>query len=191
MIDKRFRSTQTAVKYLLEKLGVNPDDPNYADTPRRVAEWLLEKFPEAPEEDELKKLVTAYFPTEYTGMLAQTGIQVFGLCPHHLKDVEYSISIGYVPKERAIGLSKLSRLAEFCLGRAILQEDGTKKLADVLMSLLGTDNVAVVAKAKHYCMISRGVKQDAAITTTSEMRGVFLRNHSGIRNEFLALVNGD
>lgn len=185
--DERFVPTHAAVVRLLTALGVDKNDDNYKGTPRRVTEWLLEKFP-VDDTAALKEITKAYFPTNYTGMIAQTGIEVYGLCPHHLKDVHYSVSIGYVPSGRAIGLSKLSRIAEFSLSRAGLQEDGTAKLAQTLSDVLDTDNIAVVAKAKHFCMVSRGVKQHSTDTTTSEMHGVFRRNDAEIKNEFLQLV---
>ncbi len=191
MQDERFGPVHAALVRLLTALDLDHKDPNLKGTPQRVAEWLLEKFPsEAADKAMLKELARAYFPTDYDGMLAQTDIRVYGLCPHHFKDVMYTIAVGYVPKGRAIGLSKLTRISEFCLGRATLQEDGTADLATTLQEVLATENVAVVVKGRHYCMVSRGVKQHNTMTTTAEMRGLFRKDESGIKSEFLQLVHG-
>lgn len=190
MSEERDVRVHAAVVRLLTALEIDQKNPNYKDTPRRITAWLLEKFPSEDQQSVMRgMLAKKVFPSEYDGIIAQTGIKVFGLCPHHFKDIEYQVSIGYLPDGFVIGLSKLARLAEIELGVAKTQEDATHSLAEALCVMLHTKDVAVVVKGKHNCMISRGVKQQLTMTTTSEMWGRFRLDQGGIKAEFLQLVH--
>lgn len=189
MTDERYKATHAAIVRLLTALEVDQKDPNYKETPRRVTEWLLEKFPSETEQVVKKGLLKKKaFPSYYSGLIAQVGIRVYGLCPHHFLPVEYTIAIGYLPGGTTIGLSKLARLAELELGIAVTQEDGTAALARSLANMVNVQDVAVVVKGIHNCMRVRGVKQQATFTETSEMLGKFRESSNGVKAEFLALV---
>lgn len=189
MNDSRYTSTHAAIVRLLTALGVDQKDPNYKETPRRVATWLLTKFPLEPDQEvERQLLAKKAFPSNYDGLVAQVGIKVYGLCPHHFLPVAYTVAIGYLPQGKTIGLSKLARLAELELGVAITQEDGTSKLADSLKVMLSALDVAVVVHGVHNCMVVRGVKQQSTFTQTAEMYGKFRLDAGGLKSEFLALV---
>lgn len=189
--DPRYKPTHAAVVRLLTALGVSQRDDNFKETPRRVATWLLTKFPTYEEQEVQRGLLSkATFPSNYDGIVAETGIHVTGLCPHHFKDVTYDVSVGYLVHGRMLGLSKLARLAELELGIAITQEDGTLSLALSLSKLTRVDDVAVVVRGVHSCMTNRGVKQHSAVTSTSEMRGKFRSDQGGIKSEFLSLIRG-
>lgn len=189
-MDKRIIGVRLAVADLLNALGVNLSDPNYVDTPDRYARWVLEHFPDRSSsiEDELRGLESKTFPTRYHGMVTQTGITVNGLCPHHLLPVTYDVAVGYIPKDKAIGLSKLARIAHSILSPAGLQEDGTVLIAEVFSLLLDVEDVAVVVRGVHSCMTVRGIREHDSETTTSEMRGVFLSNERQAKDEFLQIV---
>lgn len=191
MTDERNKAVHAAVARLLTALGIDWErDANYRETPSRVTTWLLEKFPTELERETKRQLYAKkVFPSNYDGVITQTGIKVYGVCPHHLKDIVYDVSIGYVPYGAIIGLSKLARLAELELGVSGTQEDLTKKLAEVLCVVLHTEDVAVVVKGRHNCMVSRGVRQSASVTVTSEMYGKFRKNNADIKGEFLDLVH--
>lgn len=188
--DQRRLEVRDAVAELLVRLGSDLRDPNLADTPERVAKWLLSHFPsEEDYADAFKELRGAVFPTKYQGIIAQTGIRANGLCPHHLLPVSYDVAVGYIPDDSALGLSKLARVANLTLSRAGLQEDLTATLAKSLQELLGIMDVAVVVRGRHSCMSVRGVKMHSSVTTTSEMRGLFRTNTNDCKTEFLQLVH--
>lgn len=187
-VDKKTK-VEAAVKRLLTSLDVDPKDPNFKETPRRVAAWLMEKFtsPMAVEAT-LAEYADKTFPSRHDNMIVQTGIRVYGLCPHHLLPIEYDVAIGYIPEDRVIGLSKLARTAELILGQVGIQEDRTDELARCLSQALRVEDIAVVAQARHDCMICRGVRMHTSETTTSAMLGKFRHDDNGTKSEFLALV---
>lgn len=188
-MEDRSKQVHAAVARLLTSLGVDWEHaPNYKETPRRMAAWLLEKFPDQENREVLRaQMARKVFPSSYDGIVAQSGIKVFGLCPHHLLPVVYDVSLGYLPHGYVIGLSKLTRLAELELGVAGTQEDVTMQLADSMIIMLRTNDVAVVVSGVHQCMAVRGVKQSFSRTTTSEMRGGF--RTGGLKEEFFRLVH--
>jgi GTP cyclohydrolase I len=189
-MDKRTR-VEAAVKRLLTSLDVDDSDVNYRETPRRVAAWLMEKFPNQEElYEQLDTLAAKTFPSDYDEMISQTGIRAYGLCPHHLLPVTYDVSLGYIPDGYTIGLSKLARTAVLILGQVGTQEDLTGELADRLVGILGVNDVAVVVHAQHLCMVCRGAMQQESITVTSTMYGKFTHDDNGTKSEFLRLANG-
>jgi GTP cyclohydrolase I len=184
----RFAMITRAVGELLRALRVNLQDENFVETPRRVAKYLLEHFLDPIErEDVYEEVQEATFPTDADSMVLVSDIRVYGMCPHHLLPVIYRVALAYIPSGRAIGLSKLARLAELCLCQPVLQESGTVFLADTLQSVLRTDHVGVVVEGQHMCMVVRGVKKEKARTITSAVRGIFRENPEA-RGEFLALL---
>jgi GTP cyclohydrolase I len=189
MNDGRQNLVLSAVENMLLYLGCDLSDPNLIGTPRRVSTWMLQLFPtEEERHKQFQALRGAVFPTPYRGMVSQTGITVSGACIHHLMPIDYCVSIGYLPDEKAIGLSKLARAAKLYLSPAGIQEDATRHLADGLVELLEVENVAVVVRGRHSCMVARGVEMPDSLTTTSEMRGAFLLDEGGCKSEFLQLV---
>ncbi len=181
------REVAQAVDNLLDVLGCSKDDPNFADTPRRVATYLLEHFQLKSEiADALELLSQSVFPADYDQMVLVRDIRAEGICPHHLLPVRYTVSIGYIPKGNVIGLSKLARAAELILSQPITQESATTKLVDSLEMMLTTPDIGVVVKGQHMCMCVRGVKNDS-VTITSIVRGC-LRTEPEARAEFLHLT---
>lgn len=188
--ERRRERVIEAVRHLLPTLGIDPeDDANFCDTPRRFADYLIEHFLDTPTfEETLEHLSTAVFPTTYQGMVTLKDVHTYSICPHHLLAIEYTMHLAYIPEEYAIGLSKLARIAELCAKRAVLQENLTEDLADALSAALGTRDVAVIVIGAHACMRIRGVEQDTAVTTTSSMRGRFLSNEKGSKEEFMRII---
>jgi len=181
---------EKALRLLLLALKVDLEDENYRETPERIEKWLTSHFISVHDfADAIDEIKSKTFPSEYRGVVTQTGIRVYGLCPHHFLPVEYDVSIGYLAHKKMIGLSKLSRIAELCLHPAVLQETGTERVATTLQTVLEVQDVAVVVSGRHNCMVVRGVEQDASLTTTSEMRGLFQKDEGGIKSEFLQLVH--
>lgn len=103
-------------------------------------------------------------------------------------DTNLQMHIGYIPSRRVIGLSKLARIAEMFSRRLQVQERLTKQVALALSEILKPQGVAVVMESTHMCMVTRGVQQSSAITTTSCMLGA-MRKRAKTRDEFLTLLN--
>lgn len=178
-----------AVAQLLLALGVDLKDPNFTETPRRVAAYMSEHFrTEAQVNAEILALKRAVFPSKYGDMVTEREIKTSGMCPHHLLPVQYTVDVGYLPGKHVIGISKLARIPMLLAGLPILQEDYTHQIAAAMQQVLEVQDVAVVVKGVHMCMVVRGVEQEESDTVTSVMCGKFLDNFRDCKNEFLALA---
>jgi GTP cyclohydrolase IA len=175
---------------VLESLVIDTqNDHNTRDTARRVAKMYLNevfrgRYVDAPP-------VTEFPNVEYLNELMIVGpITVRSACSHHFCPIMGRLWIGLLPNEHSnlIGLSKYARLAEWIMSRPQIQEEAIAQIADLLMSKVAPDGLAVVMEADHFCMHWRGVKDTATKMINSVMRGSFLKNPS-LRREFLALVN--
>ncbi len=168
-------------------LGFNVDDENFADTAKRAAKGLHELIHDQKQvKAEVAALLAKTFPAKYTEMVISKHNTCFGVCPHHLLPVIYRISMAYIPTEKVLGLSKLSRLARLIARAPRLQEDLTHELADILHEELQSQGSAVYIEGLHMCMAARGVGAHEARLVTSGVRGVFLE--LATREEFIKLV---
>jgi GTP cyclohydrolase I len=186
-------SLMTSVLKLLEALEqegyIDLKDENFRETPRRVTDMYREIFtPKSQIDKEVKSILSHHtFPGgNYDGIIALKGLRIFSMCPHHLCPIEQEVAIAYIPKMRVIGLSKLARLVRLVAGQPILQEKMTKDITRYMMKGLKPQGCGCFIKARHFCMIMRGVKQEDSITITSSLAGNFY--DSEIKNEFFSLV---
>ena len=179
--------TQILEAYSLMGYPTATDD-NFRETAARAAKAALEMVhPTAEIETEINDLVSKTFPARYDHMVISKHNICFGLCPHHLLPVIYRVSLAYIPRERVVGISKLSRLIRLMARRPVLQEDLTHELAELLFSRLDSRGSAVYAEGLHLCMAARGVEAHEARLVTSAVRGIFSDQQS-TRQEFLDLV---
>lgn len=168
-------------------LGFDVTDPNFADTAARAAKGFHELIHDQEQvEISVAALLGKTFPAKYTEMVISKHNTAFGICPHHLLPVIYRISMAYIPTERVLGLSKLSRLARMIARAPRLQEDLTHELADILHIQLASQGSAVYIEGLHMCMAARGVGAHEARLVTSGVRGVFIE--LATREEFIKLV---
>jgi GTP cyclohydrolase I len=169
-------------------LGFDTKDPNFVETAARAAKGFHELIHDQTQaRTEVAALLAKTFPAKYTEMVISKHNTAFGVCPHHLLPVIYRISMAYIPTEKVLGLSKLSRLARVLARGPRLQEDLTHELADALHQQLQSQGSAVYIEGLHMCMAARGVGAHEARLVTSGVRGVFLENPA-TREEFIKLV---
>lgn len=178
-------------RLILEGLGMDLDSPHVRGTPERAAKaWWQEICRGLTEEP--PRLTT--FPSESDQMILLRGIPIRSLCSHHLLPFVGEASIAYIPgKGEILGLSKLSRIADFWARRPQVQEELTEQIADavaakvmMLPSCPDLGGVGVLIRANHMCMELRGVKHSGDMVT-SALRGVF-RLEPEVRAEFLNLA---
>ncbi|MBW6493878.1 MAG: GTP cyclohydrolase I FolE [Burkholderiaceae bacterium] len=171
---------------LLRSLGDDPDRPGLRDTPRRL-ERAWQHWMSGYQQDPAE-LLTAFEDgaEEYNELIVVRGIPVYSHCEHHLAPFFGTATIGYVPNQRIVGLSKLTRLVDVFAKRLQVQERLTRQIADSMMTHLDPIAVGVIIRCRHLCMESRGIRAIGEETTTSAMLGGLLTN-SALRNEFLAL----
>jgi GTP cyclohydrolase I len=175
---------------VLESLVIDTaTDHNTQDTARRVAKMYLNevfrgRYVAQPP-------VTEFPNAECLNELMIVGpITVRSACSHHFCPIMGRLWIGLMPNEHSnlIGLSKYARLAEWIMSRPQIQEEAIVQIAELLMSKVTPDGLAVVMEADHFCMHWRGVKDSGAKMINSVMRGSFLKD-AALRREFLSLIN--
>ncbi len=171
---------------IMSELKLDLHDPNFQETPERVAKMYLEMF-HGLREGSQPKVTT--FPNEgdYHHMVIEKEIPFYSMCAHHFVPFYGHAHIAYIPGSQIVGLSKLPRILEFYAKRPQLQERLTEQVAEFLWSTLEPQGVMVVIEARHLCVEMRGVKKAGAMTTTSALRGCFADRK--VREEFLALLS--
>jgi GTP cyclohydrolase I len=181
---------ETKVKAMLDSLVIDTaSDHNTQDTARRVAKMYLQEVFRGRYVAE--PAVTEFPNAERLNELMIVGpITVRSACSHHFCPIMGRLFVGIMPNEHSnlIGLSKYARLAEWIMSRPQIQEEAITQIADLLMSKVSPDGLAVVMEADHFCMHWRGVKDSGAKMINSVMRGSFLKN-APLRREFLSLIN--
>lgn len=176
---------ERAVREILIAIGENPDREGLVETPARVARMYAELF-QGLNQDPAKHL-RKFFTEKYNSMVIVRDIEFHSMCEHHLLPFVGKAHIGYIPRGRVVGLSKLARVVETVARRPQLQERMTETIADLLKDELDAAGVGVVIEATHSCMTLRGVKKRGAFCVTSAMKGSF-RSDARTRAEFLKLA---
>lgn len=177
---------ESLVKQLLIEIGEDPQREGLAKTPERVArsfEFLTRGYREDPEE----LIHEACFKQETNSMIIVKDIEVYSLCEHHLLPFFGRCHIGYIPRGRVFGVSKLARLVDMYARRLQLQERLTEQVSHIIMDSINADGVGVMIEAQHLCMMMRGVEKQNSRMVTSSLLGVFRENPS-TRHEFLSYV---
>jgi GTP cyclohydrolase I len=179
---------QRAVREILFAVGENPDREGLLDTPARVARMYAELFKGLHEDPRLH--LKRVFTEKYDEVVLVRDITFNSMCEHHLLPFMGKAHIGYVPKGKVLGLSKLARVVESVSRRPQVQERMTEEIANLLESELEPKGVAVVVEATHTCMTIRGVRKPGSLCLTSAMKGLFRTNVSS-RAEVMQLIYGE
>lgn len=176
------------ISNLLEVIADDPAREGLIETPLRVAKaWKtwISGYEQDPAE------ILKVFEDGAEGcdeMVIVKDIPIYSKCEHHLADIFGTATIAYIPNGKVVGLSKLSRLADLYARRLQVQERMTNQIADALDQHLGAKGVAVLVRARHMCMESRGLCQQGHHTVTIAARGILLSDEK-MRGEFMHLAN--
>jgi GTP cyclohydrolase I len=187
-MDERSPGSQIpeAIRTLLVELGEDPDRQGLAGTPDRVRRTYAE-LTEGYHTDPDELFNGAAFDVDYDEMVVVRDIEFYSLCEHHLLPFFGRAHVGYLPRGRIIGLSKIPRVVDMYAHRLQVQERLTQQVAGFLMERLNPKGVACVVEATHLCTVMRGVRKQEATMVTSSMLGTF-RADARTRSEFLTFI---
>lgn len=175
------QKAENAIKELLEAFGQDLSDENLRETPKRVTKYWNELLEgEKYSNEEIIKMYDKQFslPTS-NNMVLVSNIPIFSHCCHHLALMfNMKAHIAYIPKDKVIGLSKISRIADMVAKRLQLQERICEDIAYIMKEILQTDSVAVIIEGEHGCVAARGIKKIGAITKTEVVSGAFKTDNS-------------
>lgn len=179
------------VRGILETLGYDLTDEELVDTPMRVAKvyvddwfyaWDPEKFPKCTTFDN-KGLS---FDEE---IVIVKDIRTTSNCAHHLTITDLVVDVGYIPRDKMIGISKINHIVSSWLSKnPTSQETLTKAIATALSKIMETPDVIVRITGVHYCVVSRSAKDRNSKTVTAAALGKFGEQHSDIRKEFMSQI---
>ena len=175
------------IKQWLVALGEDPEREGLRNTPTRTADaWAY--MTRGYKQDPAALLNSAIFEVEANHMVIVRDIEVYSLCEHHMLPFFGICHIGYIPRGKVVGVSKLARLVDLFARRLQLQERLTNQIARTLMDTVQPEGVGVIIEARHLCMMMRGVEKQNSRMVTSAMLGSF-HDSVATRNEFLHLSN--
>ena len=177
---------QQQIRDILVEIGEDPEREGLLDTPKRVEKSLT--FLTRGYRQTLEEVVNgALFEAESDDMVIVRDIEFFSMCEHHMLPFFGKCHVGYIPKGKILGVSKVARIVDMFARRLQIQERLTRQISGALMEILGAEGVGVVMEARHLCMQMRGVEKQHSVMTTSSMVGSF-RRELATRNEFTRLI---
>lgn len=178
---------QDQFRQILAAMGEDPTREGLLATPQRADEawgYLTRGY----RQDPAALLQSAIFEVEANHMVIVRDIEIYSLCEHHLLPFFGVCHIGYIPRGKVLGVSKLARLADLYARRLQVQERLTNQIARTIMDTLRPEGVGVIIEAQHLCMMMRGVEKQNSAMKTSIMLGRF-RENPQTRSEFLSLTS--
>ena len=173
---------------IMSILGLDLTDDSLVETPKRVAKMYVNEIFWGLDFDAFPKCTTVENKMNYDEMVVERNVNVQSNCEHHFVIIDGLATVGYIPKDKVLGLSKINRIVEYFSKRPQIQERLTEQVYYALQYILGTDDIAVVIDAQHYCVKSRGVEDVGSSTVTSKLGGCF-RTNPEVRTEFMSIVN--
>ena len=173
---------------IMVTLGLDLNDDSLIDTPKRVAKMYVNEIFWGLDYEAFPKCTTVDNKMKYDEMVVERNVNVQSNREHHFVVIDGVATVGYIPKQKVLGLSKINRVVEYFSKRPQIQERLTEQVYHALQYILETDDIAVVIDAQHYCVKSRGVEDVGSSTVTSKLGGVF-KNDPSVRVEFMNIVN--
>jgi GTP cyclohydrolase I len=178
---------QELIRELLIEVGEDPNREGLRETPARVArayDFLLKGY----HTDVEGVLNSAIFTQDTNNMVVVRDIELYSLCEHHMLPFFGRCHIGYISKDKVLGVSKLARVVDCFARRLQIQERLTQQIARAILDAIGAEGVGVVIEAQHLCMMMRGVEKQNSLMTTSSVLGSF-HDSAATRTEFLTLIS--
>jgi GTP cyclohydrolase I len=170
--EKKYRISGYFSK-IMDVLGMDLNDDSLQGTPDRVAKMYVEEIFSGLNPENKPRVSLFDNKYQYNQMLVEKNITLFSNCEHHFVPIMGVAHVAYISSGKVIGLSKLNRIVQYYAKRPQVQERLTNQIAHELMEVLNTKDVAVIIDAKHLCVCSRGVEDNASSTVTTYYGGKF------------------
>lgn len=170
---------------VLDALVIDKEtDPNSKDTSKRMAKMYINEIMSGRYEPMPNpSTFPNYIENGYEGMLVVRS-ELTSICSHHHQPVQGVAYIGIIAGKKLLGLSKYSRIAQWCAKRGTLQEELNVMIANEIQKVTGSDNIGVYIQATHGCCENRGINAHSSLSQTTVLRGVF-KNDPGTKKEFM------
>lgn len=184
---KKQEKFEDSVKNILEIIGEDTKREGLLKTPTRfynAFKFMTQGYEQNPKEI----LNDALFESSNNEMVLVKNIEFYSLCEHHLLPIIGRAHVAYIPNGKVVGLSKIPRMVNVYARRLQIQEQLTEQIATSLQEVIKPQGVGVVLQARHLCIEMRGVEKINSTTTTSALRGIFLKDPN-TRKEFFSLIN--
>lgn len=181
------KRVEELIRKLLIEIGEDPDREGLIKTPERYAK-AMEFLTKGYNENAETIINNAIFSSEANNMIICRDIEVYSLCEHHMLPFFGRCHVGYVAKDKVLGVSKIARIVEMYARRLQIQERLTVQIAEEIKRAVDAEGVGVVMECQHLCMMMRGVEKQNSLMTTSSVLGTFRKNLA-TREEFLNLLN--
>lgn len=190
---EKLHKLESNFKEVLEILGLDLTDDSLIDTPKRLAKMYLNELCYGLKPETFPKCTVVDNKFNYNDLIIEK-CTIKSLCEHHFvyfgtshNPQELGCWVAYIPKDKVLGLSKINRIVNYFSRRPQIQERLAHQIAESLKYILNTDDVAVVIKAQHFCVLTRGVEDENGFTVTSSLHGLFMKEQS-LRQELMSLV---
>ena len=182
------KRAEDAIHTLLLWAGDDPGREGLIDTPKRVAKAYEDWF-SGYKQDPVGYLKRTFEEVEgYDEMIVLRDITFESHCEHHMAPIIGKAHVGYLPRNKIVGISKLARVVEAFARRFQVQEKMTAQIANCIEDVLKPKGVGVVIEAVHQCMTTRGIHKSDVSMVTSQMLGTF-RKDARTRAEFLRMID--
>jgi GTP cyclohydrolase I len=184
---KKIDILEEAFTTIWKTVGMDLEDDSLRETPNRMAKMYINEIYFGLKEENFPKCTTVDNKMHYNEMVVERNVSVQSNCEHHGVVIDGLATVGYVPKQKVLGLSKINRIVEYFSKRPQIQERLTEQIFHALQFILETEDVAVMIDAQHYCVKSRGVEDTGSSTVTSRLGGGF-KTDPAARAEFLNIA---
>jgi len=186
---EKIENIQFHFSKIMEEMGLDLTDESLSGTPYRVAKMYIKELFYGLNPNNRPKISTFPNTYGYQRMLVEQDITIDSSCEHHFLPIIGKAHVGYIPKNKVVGLSKINRLVDYYAHRPQVQERLCLQILKHLQTTLGTEDVIVVISAKQLCVSSRGIKDKESFTITLDYGGAF--THVDKRTEFFNILKTD
>ena len=184
---KKIDILEDAFTTIWKTVGMDLNDDSLRETPNRMAKMYINEIYFGLKEENFPKCTTVDNKMHYNEMVVERNVNVQSNCEHHGIVIDGLATVGYVPKDKVLGLSKINRIVEYFSKRPQIQERLTEQIFHTLQFILDTEDVAVMIDARHYCVASRGVEDTGSSTVTTRLGGGF-KTDLAARTEFYQIA---